>query len=87
VEAIYSGTAEADAAIVGWLKAHPRQRAVVVSDDNGLRARARALGAGLWHCRDLLAKWPEPREVDGDDPRRAPPNQAEVEVWLRIFGE
>ena len=87
VEAIYSGTAEADAAIVGWLKAHPTKRAVVVSDDNGLRARARALSAGVWHCRELLARWPETREVDGEDPRRAPPRPDEVEMWLRIFGE
>jgi predicted RNA-binding protein with PIN domain len=85
LEAIYSGAGEADAAIVAWLQAHPQRRAVVVSDDNRLRARARALGAGLWHCRELLARWPAGRAVDGDDPERAPPGPAEVEQWLRIF--
>ena len=79
----YSGTGEADDRIVGWLRAHAELRAAVVSDDSGLRGRARSLGATLIAARGFLVDFRRER-----DPRteRGPLSAAEVNDWMRIFG-
>lgn len=79
----YSGKGEADERIVGWLREHAERRAAVVSDDGGLRGRARALGATLVDARGFLAGFRHER-----DPRteRGPLSPAEVDDWMRIFG-
>lgn len=79
----YSGTGEADDRIVGWLRAHADRRAAVVSDDGGLRGRARALGATLIDARGFLAGFR--RECDPRE-QRGPLTPTEVEDWMRIFG-
>jgi hypothetical protein len=79
----YSGAAEADDRIVAWLREHADRRAAVVSDDGGLRARARSLGAALIDARGFLDGFRRER-----DPRteRGPLSAGEVDDWLRIFG-
>ena len=79
----YSGTGEADDRIVGWLREHAGLRAAVVSDDSGLRGRARTLGASLVDARGFLTGFRRER-----DPRteRGPLSPAEVDDWMRIFG-
>lgn len=79
----YSGRGEADDRIVDWLRRYAERRAAVVSDDGGLRGRARALGATLVDARGFLDGFRRER-----DPReqRGPLTPAEVEDWMRIFG-
>lgn len=80
---VYSGTGDADDAIVRWLKQHPGERAAVVSDDADLRRRCRQIGAGTIGTREFLGALR--RRVDG--PRdQAPVPPHEVAFWQREFG-
>lgn len=79
---VYSGTGEADDAIVRWLKQHPGMHAAVVSDDAALGRRARQLGAGVISTLQFLGTLR--RQVDG--PRDQPPLPAhELAFWMREF--
>jgi predicted RNA-binding protein with PIN domain len=81
----YSGTGEADDRILTWLKERPVLRTMVVTDDRALAAQARALGArivaGKSFLRGVRSQPPSDPKPDGV------PDQAEVELWLRLFGE
>ncbi len=79
----YSGNGEADDLLVAWLRARPGVRALVVTDDRALRARARALGASTTGCSELLAALPPLREHADDAP---PLDEAEVAEWMKVFG-
>ncbi len=82
---VYSGTASADDAIVRWLRERADARAVVVSDDRELIARARSLGAREVRCR-LFLRGLQARGEAANDPRRGPPPAHEVEMWMKTFG-
>jgi predicted RNA-binding protein with PIN domain len=81
----YSGRLDADECIIAYLRAHARQRTVVVTDDRGLAGRARVMGARVLPCAALIASLTAPASGEAD-PRRAPPPPHEVEEWLRLFG-
>ena len=83
LEAHYSGTAEADDVLIAWLRARPGVRAVAVTDDRGLGARARTLGARVMGCDELLGMVREPRPDERVQPAL---DAAEVAEWMRIFG-
>lgn len=76
----YSGAGEADDRLLAWLRAN-HGRHVVVSDDRGLTARARALGASIAPTRGFLA---HAAPVVGTEKPEATPD--EVAFWLKVFG-
>jgi hypothetical protein len=79
---VYSGSDEADDAIVRWLKLHPGTRSVVVSDDAELGRRCRQLKAILRDTGSFLAGL----RRQADAPIAQPPLPAhEVDFWMREF--
>lgn len=78
----YSGTEDADARIIRWLKQHPGTQAVVVSDDREVRAQARNLGAKLLHAEAFLKRF---RTAKSEAAEKPEPTEAEVRMWMEIF--
>lgn len=83
VSVVYSGTGEADDAIIRWLKQHPTERAAVVSDDRELGRRVRQLGGQLIPAKQFLQH--ARQRVDGPV-NEAPLPPHEVDFWMREFG-
>ena len=75
----FSGGGEADDRILAWLRANAG-RHVVISDDRGLAARARALGAAVAPTRGFLA-----HAAPAAAPDKPEPTADEVAFWLAIF--
>lgn len=87
---VYSGTDEADDAIVRWLKQHPTNRAAVVTNDEGLRRRCRQLNAPIISIQEFLTSVRDRVEAPHrQSPQRSvippplPPH--EVDFWMREF--
>jgi hypothetical protein len=80
----YSGTQEADDCIIRWLKQNPGIRAMVVSDDRIVRSQARNLGAKTLSADKFLPRFRKAKRAGVNKPE---PTEAEVEMWLKIFGD
>ena len=86
------GRGDADALILGRVRAHKTPSAiVVVTNDGDLRRQAEGLGAQVWGAAAFLERLARPRRRPAStrSPRPQPepkrPKQ-EVEEWLREFG-
>ena len=83
--------ASADEAILRRLRdADDARRFCVVSADNDVARPARQLGAAVRSVREIESRvrGREPAAAaEGEDDKPPPPRGAEVDEWLRLFGE